>query len=355
MSSFIDLIKKRFSRKGNSQDESNLETEKSRDKPEIKKPKDMSQKDILALINTIKISLFKEDQNLVWHTKHDIWRIHRVQTALDDIARSNLIDEVDGQKILYESFNIIHDILNAYNERRATDLLHYLPHELNRLLLRICEILQKRLPQELVDQVRLTPDDYNHLALVRSKIEMPIRGTDIPGFREWIIWNWKTDTHSGYDFAAYLNTSNQVVIGLPPGTPVRAVARGKVSRWLTENRPFYQQSIDIGVLEHDKDLTLSTSYTHVVPRVKAGQKVKKGQIIATLYEDMNPFKEKYKHLVHLHFEAHYKFKKIDPLLILPKHSKLVAKKRASKQVEITGLGFTPEIIVANWTHIWGLQ
>lgn len=63
-------------------------------------------------------------------------------------------------------------------------------------------------------------------------VSSPIEGKDIPGFKAWINWNdadidrigSRKGYHSGVDFAAYLNMEDEIVFGLPPNTPVRAVA-----------------------------------------------------------------------------------------------------------------------------------
>ena len=62
-------------------------------------------------------------------------------------------------------------------------------------------------------------------------IVLPVDGTDIPHFREWVNWSgWKgySPDHTAYDFAAYLSEDGRVVLGLPKETPVRAVADGFV-------------------------------------------------------------------------------------------------------------------------------
>src|SRR3989338_2523281 len=62
-------------------------------------------------------------------------------------------------------------------------------------------------------------------------VVLPVNGSDIPDFREWVNWSgWQgySPDHTAYDFAAYLNQKGKCVLGLPKETPIRAVADGIV-------------------------------------------------------------------------------------------------------------------------------
>ncbi len=132
-------------------------------------------------------------------------------------------------------------------------------------------------------------------------IVMPIYGSDIPNFGQWINWSgWKgySEDHDAVDYACYLDKTGDCILGLPAETPVRAVADGRVcqiSNLLGGGD--YQRMINI---EHASEGSgLFSGYHHVVPVIKNNQEVKKGDVIGTLYKDESNEERK---LVHLHFK-----------------------------------------------------
>ncbi|GEM_PF-2782948 len=135
---------------------------------------------------------------------------------------------------------------------------------------------------------------------------LPIDGRDIPNFEAWINWNgYAVDpssgkkVHDGFDFAAYLTTDNHVVLGLPPLTPVRAVAEGTVKQILTSQTHLIPDSYgNLVNIEHGShNSEMYSTYIHIVPEVKVGVEIKKGDIIGTLYMDQWRTEGR---LVHLH-------------------------------------------------------
>jgi hypothetical protein len=120
-------------------------------------------------------------------------------------------------------------------------------------------------------------------------VVLPVNGSDIPNFREWVNWSgWKGYEvgHEAYDFAAYLTQDGKVILGLLKETPIRAIADGiirQISNGLAGSGVPYACFINI---EHGRNGSgLFTRYDHVDPVVEDGQEVKKGDVIATLYKD----------------------------------------------------------------------
>ncbi len=186
-------------------------------------------------------------------------------------------------------------------------------------------------------------------------IVLPINGSDIKGFEEWVNWSgWKgySDKHLAFDFASYLSTDGKCVIGLPEETPVRAIADGivvQISRGLTENVP-YATFINV---EHGKPGSgLFSAYHHVVPIVKQGQEVKKGEVIATLYKDEG---NEIGRLVHLHFMITHgwnvKDRYCNPEEIYPLIAKYRAEPQGSLDCKIAGLEKQPKIYIANFKEV----
>jgi murein DD-endopeptidase MepM/ murein hydrolase activator NlpD len=126
----------------------------------------------------------------------------------------------------------------------------------------------------------------------------PIDGNELPGFHEWINWNWYELPHTGFDFAAYLTESGNAVLGLPETVRVRAVARGEVIRVMKDLRYLggYQNSV---VLAHENNL--NTLYGHIMPSVEVGDILNQGDAVGTLFKDPG---DDLGRLVHLHFETH---------------------------------------------------
>lgn len=162
---------------------------------------------------------------------------------------------------------------------------------------------------------------------------LPIDNNNIPDFRNWICWNdFDYIMHQGFDFACYLRKDNSVILGLPP-VEIRSILDGEVIKVKTGN-PYsfwlhrfwakidpryrhYSTGIDIEHKLKDQQFPLYSSYGHVVPFVKEGQKVKKGEIIGKLYKSPG---DKDGFLVHLHFMImieNYYDRRTDPTKIFP--------------------------------------
>lgn len=158
---------------------------------------------------------------------------------------------------------------------------------------------------ESQEQLRIPINQETREWLPNQDTTLPIDGRDIPHFREWVCWNGFADDlstvrrHDGFDFAAYITDDDRIIFGLPPETPVRAVADGLVKQVIDDPQALhgdmYGVSIDIAHGEHNSGMY--SFYIHVVPRVKAGIEVKKGDIIGTLYKDPEGDEGR---LVHLH-------------------------------------------------------
>ncbi len=133
----------------------------------------------------------------------------------------------------------------------------------------------------------------------------PIYPEDIPGFRAWVSWHDFDEDyrrtgkgHNGYDYAAWVDQDNRLHIGLPPGTPIRAVAGGVVLDAVDGDFATYASRITI---EHGQpDGEMQSVAIHVVPveGLDRGVLVKKGDIIGYPYQD--PAEAPNKRLVHLH-------------------------------------------------------
>lgn len=155
---------------------------------------------------------------------------------------------------------------------------------------------------------------------IKFNLSLPINGAEIPGFSSWINWNGfrSPETcgknyqmiHQGHDFAAYLHQDGRKIVGLPEGVLVRATANGRVDVSGTRDHPLqYYQAVRIG---HQSWRGIFYSwYIHVVPLVKEGEFVKKGQPIAEI------FRGKF-NAPHLHFELMLpEGRFIDPGLLFP--------------------------------------
>ncbi len=186
-------------------------------------------------------------------------------------------------------------------------------------------------------------------------IILPVDGSDIPYFKDWVNWSgWKgyDDDHKAYDFSAYLTHDDKVVLGLPKKTPVRAVADGivkQISDGLAEGVP-YACFLN---LEHGREGSgLFTQYHHIVPVVEEGQRVKKGDIIATLYKDPG---DEEGQLVHLHFQMWHGWntgnRMCNPEDIYPSIRKNKAYPQGSSDFRILGFYRKPDIHIANFKRL----
>lgn len=129
--------------------------------------------------------------------------------------------------------------------------------------------------------------------------ELPISSSDLPGFKQWINFNgFNYLDHPGIDLSAYINQQDELVIGLPAGTPIRAASDGKIAQISNSRSPYHGY---INILHGDQFDNVMSGYHHIVPNpdLQDGQEVKKGDIIGFLYQDPKPSPEG-ERLVHLH-------------------------------------------------------
>ena len=126
-------------------------------------------------------------------------------------------------------------------------------------------------------------------------ITPPIAGEDIPGFKAWVGWNGYGMNHKGLDFAAYLNDKDELVIGLPPETPVRAVADGEI---IQTGDYLGRYATFINIAHGNPSDNIYSCYHHVSSEKRETRMVRKGEIIGHLYKDKG---EDEGRLVHLHF------------------------------------------------------
>lgn len=138
--------------------------------------------------------------------------------------------------------------------------------------------------------------------ILKNNVEMPIRSEDIHNFKQWVNWNPFDKEHEGIDFSLYQSADGGYQLGLPAGTPVRAVANGRlVANDLPDNvspsesklREFYRTV----VIKHHGNF--ATQYAHIRSELSIGQTVKAGEIIGVLVE-FSPSPDCGK-ITHLHF------------------------------------------------------
>jgi hypothetical protein len=188
----------------------------------------------------------------------------------------------------------------------------------------------------------------------------PIDETSIPGFKRWVshhtpvshvLLDWETE-ESAFDWAIYVNKKNEVIVGLPPNTPVRAIAPGRVLRVSPASEDGYYSFVS---LSHGKKGSgLSSTYFHVMPLVRRGDIVSRGQVIGKLYADP-PGPEG--DLVHLHFELRNGYHTaarnwVDPEQTIYKHvAFLHAQPRGSLDFRITEWRRPPKIVMANFQRL----
>lgn len=159
---------------------------------------------------------------------------------------------------------------------------------------------------ESQEQPRIQIDKETQEWLPNQDTILPIDGRDIPHFKEWVCWNGFADDpstgrrHDGFDFAAYITDDGRIIFGLPPETPVRAIADGVVRQVQDNSQALHGEdmySTEIDIEHGDLNSGMFSFYIHVVPAVKARTEVKKGDIIGTLYKDPEGDEGR---LVHLH-------------------------------------------------------
>jgi murein DD-endopeptidase MepM/ murein hydrolase activator NlpD len=135
-----------------------------------------------------------------------------------------------------------------------------------------------------------------------SDLITPVDESSIPGFREWVEYNGMWGTHRGFDFAAYRNADNKVILGLPKGTIIRAVYDGNVSRLRIPHNQGLGYSNAIFLTHGEGDGTAESLYTHITaPSLEVGHSVKKGQEIAEVFIS-RPVGGDWEKLNHLHYE-----------------------------------------------------
>ncbi|MBI4918622.1 M23 family metallopeptidase [archaeon] len=187
---------------------------------------------------------------------------------------------------------------------------------------------------------------------------LPINGDQIPGFSRLVNWSgWKgyEDDHLAHDFAAYIDSSGNCVLGLPEQTEVRAVADGvviQVSQGLCEGDGY---ATFINIEHGPKGGEKFSSYHHVNPLVKYDQSVQKGEVIATLHKDSGTIEGR---LVHLHFELvngwnvakGYRARHVDPGCIFPKLTDLTAAPQGKLEFKINGKS-PKKIVIANFEKL----
>jgi len=187
-------------------------------------------------------------------------------------------------------------------------------------------------------------------------IVLPIDGRDVPEFSQWVNWSgWKgySQYHTAYDFAAYLDNNGNCVLGLPKETPVRAISDGLVAQVSTglagEGVPY---ATFINVEHAEEQSGLFSAYHHVYPLVSYGQKVKKGDVIATLHKDEG---ENERNLVHLHFEMsngwNIRDRNVNPEDIYPLIRTPKAESQGSKDFRLIDFQEQPRIIIANFKKL----
>ncbi len=191
-------------------------------------------------------------------------------------------------------------------------------------------------------------------------IVTPVDETSIPGFEKWIVWNnaashlMQGEGEAAFDWAAYLNKDGEVILGLPVETRIRAIADGLVVQVFSGlgRREGYATLINI---EHGKKGNgLYSSYGHVVPLVKPGERVKKGDIIAKLYKDPGGAAGR---LVHLHFTLSNGWEVKDRILVDPERTIyantgfLHAKPQGSLNFQLAELGKNQPVTIANFRTI----
>jgi len=169
-------------------------------------------------------------------------------------------------------------------------------------------------------------------------IVLPIRTAEIVGFENWICWNGFSEQHQGFDFAAYLSTKDEIVLGLPGELSVVAVADGNIVQAV--KKPFGVAYGGFVNIEHGKEGSgLFSSYHHVVPSEKSGF-VRKGDVIGYLYQDPADHKIEGR-IVHLHFELTNSWEtrsfiseNVDPVTIFPEINMFQAKPQSELAFKI---------------------
>ena len=190
--------------------------------------------------------------------------------------------------------------------------------------------------------------------LMYNNLAYPIDGRDLPGFKQWVKWNGFSLKHNGYDFAAYLTNDGKIIFGLPEKTPVRAMSDGDIS-YLVQTSNFGDYHGGIQVIHAGSALGPTSWYHHMVPRQDILEfkrvKVKKGEVIGSLYKDRGHEEGK---LVHLHFmlasDALGTYF-TNPATMFKSLEDIVADPQGDPDFRVIGLGYQPEIVIANFRKV----
>lgn len=177
---------------------------------------------------------------------------------------------------------------------------------------------------------RRKPQSLDDLFLAKhwqelSEFRSPIDSRRIPNFASWINFNgYCKEDHSALDLIAYLTKKGELVIGLPKGTKVRAVADGCV--YGVESGLLHSERFSKVQISHSKQIDryhhtsncpryrhgIKATYVHLIPQVREGELVKAGQVIGELYFD----EEQGTYPSHLHLELlDCDWKTVDPRLL----------------------------------------
>ncbi len=200
-----------------------------------------------------------------------------------------------------------------------------------------------------------------------SKLDVvsPVKINGLHGFRSWVNWNGFGPKHTAFDFAAYLDESQRVVLGLSEKTEIVAVADGFV-RQVSARGVSGQYAAYINIEHMSQDSGMFSSYHHVFPVVSGGTEVKKGDVIAHLYKDEAIETGR---LVHLHFEmtnawgGHFERQPhhfVDPATIFSELNQYIAKPWRSHQFKLewiynleskASVEIDPPVVISNFPKL----
>ncbi len=180
---------------------------------------------------------------------------------------------------------------------------------------------------------------------------LPIDARDLDGFHSWVLWNGFHENHRAFDFAAYLSKDGIMILGLPEKTPIRAIADGIVAQ-VAINPYEAGNYFNFVNIEHGEGTGRFSSYHHVIPLVRGGQSVKRGESIATLYKDPG---DTIGRLVHLHFEIcrewGYRERGIDPAILFPELARISCVPQGALDFTVEGLTYQPKVEIANFQEL----
>ena len=183
-------------------------------------------------------------------------------------------------------------------------------------------------------------------------------------FTGWVNWNGYAVDHKGVDFAVYLNSFGECVLGLPPRIPIHAIQDGVVvsierKRVMERVVDPYDHYFDTVIVAHNKydgdkeKPNLLAVYAHVDPKVREGDFIRKGQRIARLHADLSPFNAG--RLVHLHFglstyDEQFNFENPEPFFL--GINELIAQPQREPQFQILQLEQITDVRLANFSTLY---